>query len=457
MAHPAKTRSRPRLGLTLALLAFSQFIIALDYNIVFVALPEIGAGLDFSAQTLQWVVSGYAVAFGGFLLLGGRAADLLGRRRMFVLGMSLYAVGSLVGGLATATWPLIAARAAQGLGGALLFPATLALINTTFAEGRDRNRALAVWSAASAVGLSLGSLLGGVLTNAFGWESVFLVNVPLGLLGAVAAFPLLAADGPVDRRRSFDLLGALTATAGVTAVVFALVQGPEVGWADPSILIGVVLGAVLLVVFARTEARSRDPLMPLRLLRHRSLVGAMAITAVFMATFGIQYYFLTLHFQQVLGFSALATGLAFLPQTLVTTVGTLTGERLIARFGIRATLASGLVLGAIGMGAVALAMSEQNGYLALLPGIVLLSLGQGFTWTGMWIAAGTGVAPVEQGVASGMASTAQQVGGAVGLALLVALAGTSTADGLRTAVAATAVIALVGALLALRAARSADV
>ncbi|MGV9923437.1 MFS transporter, partial [Nocardia rhamnosiphila] len=214
---------------TLALLAFSSLITSLDFTIIYVALPDIARDVGFSEHSMQWVVSAYAIFFGGLLLLGGRAADLLGRRRMFVLGMVVFGVASLLGGLATTTIALIAARAIQGIGAALLFPATLSLVNIMFEEGRQRIRALAVWAMAGAGGLSLGALLGGVLTSAFGWQAVFLINVPLVVVGVVAAFPLLRADGPRDRGR-FDVPGALTGTVGVTLLVFTVAQGPESGW-----------------------------------------------------------------------------------------------------------------------------------------------------------------------------------------------------------------------------------
>ncbi|HEX4815969.1 MAG TPA: MFS transporter, partial [Nonomuraea sp.] len=281
----------------LALLAFAQFISAIDYNIVYVALPEIGRQIGFSTQTLQWVVSAYAVAFGGFLLLGGRAADLLGRRRMFAVALALYGIASLAGGLATSPGLLIAARAVQGLGGALLLPATLSLINTTFAEGPARSRALAVWGGAGGVGLALGSLLGGVLTDALGWESVFFVNVPLAAVAVVGAFILFPAEPRGDRRRGFDLPGAFTATLGSTLLVFGLAQGPEAGWGSP-VIVGAVLASVAsLGLFVVIEARSAEPLMPLRLFTNRSLTAAMAVTFIFMGTFGTQYYILTVYLQ----------------------------------------------------------------------------------------------------------------------------------------------------------------
>lgn len=459
---PSPLAHRPRhVGWTLALLAFAQLIIALDFNIVYVALPELGGALGFTSHNLQWAVSGYAVAFGGFLLLGGRASDLLGRRRMFVLALLVYAGASLLGGFATTPPLLVAARVLQGIGGALLFPATLALVNTTFAEGRERNRALAVWGGAGASGLTLGALLGGVLTDAFGWASVFYVNVPLATGAALLALVLLPRDGERERGRGFDLPGAVTATAGVTLLVLALVEGPEAGWGSAQVLLCAGLAVALLVGFVAIEGRARDPLMPLRLLANRSLHGAMAITFVFMGTLGAVPYFLTLYFQTVHGYGALTTGLAFLVPSLFIALGTQVGARAVARAGVRRTLVAGLATASVGTVVLALGMSPDGGYPVLLPGLALFGVGQGMTWTAMWVAAADGVAPGQQGVASGMASTTQQVGGAVGLALLVAVSSagldgrtgevlrTATADGLRTAVFVAAAGVALGALVAL--------
>ncbi|WP_258572617.1 MFS transporter [Actinomadura parmotrematis] len=452
---------RVRPAWALALLAFAQLVISLDFNIVYVALPEIGRELRFSDQSLQWVVSAYAVAFGGFLLLGGRAADRLGRRRMFTLALGLYAASSLVGALAGGPGLLVAARAVQGLGGALLFPATLSLINTTFAEGAQRNRALAVWGGAGASGLTLGSLLGGVLTDAFGWASVFYVNVPLAGGAALLAPVLLRRDSGRPVLRGFDLPGALTATAGVTLLVFALVQGPESGWGSPRILAAVAAAAVLLAAFVVIEARTAAPLMPLRLLANPDLRAGMAITFVFMGTFSALPYFLTVYLQGVHSYSALRTGLAFLAPSVVIAAGTQLGERLAGRAGTRATLLTGLITGALGTALLARGVAADASYAALLPGIVVSGLGQGMTWTGMWIAAASGVRTDQQGIASGMASTAQQVGGAVGLAVLVAVANArvggltgqalrhAEAGGVRAAVYLAAAGIAAGALVAL--------
>jgi MFS family permease len=256
----------PRQTATLALLAFAMLVVSLDQYIVVVALPDIGRDLGYSVHTLQSVISAYAVASAGFLLLGGRAADLLGRRRVFVAGLVLYAGGSLAGGIAPGPAFLLVARATQGLGGALVFPATLSLVNTSFAEGRSRNRAVAVWGGAGAAGLVVGVLLGGVLTHAFGWEAVFFVNVPLATVAALAAFRLIPADRRPERQRSFDLPGAFSATLGVTLLVFALVEGPNLGWASPAIAAATTVSVLALAGLAVIEWRSGDPLVPPRLL-----------------------------------------------------------------------------------------------------------------------------------------------------------------------------------------------
>jgi EmrB/QacA subfamily drug resistance transporter len=454
-------RGSSRQAATLALLAFAMLIVSLDQYIVVVALPEIGRDLGYSAQTLQSVTSAYAVASAGFLLLGGRAADLLGRRRIFVTGLGLYAVASLAGGLAPAPEFLLSARALQGLGGALVFPATLSLVNTGFAEGRDRNRALAVWGGAGAAGLVIGVLLGGVLTEALGWEAVFFVNVPLAGVAVLLAFPLIAADGGRDTGRAFDLPGALSATLGVTLLVLALIEGPSLGWGSAAVLATAAASLLSLGACALIERRSREPLLPPRLLANRNLGTAVAIAFLFWATFGSVLYFLTLYFQEVRGYDALETGVGFLLPTAVVVASSSLAGPLATRFGLRRTLVAALAVGAVGAAAVGLAMSPDGSYAALIPGLIALSIGDGVVFTTMFIAAGTGVSDREQGVASGVASTSASVGAAVGLALLVlvANAGTdgltgeplraATADGLSAAVlvvaagiAATALVAL---------------
>ncbi|GAA2120314.1 MFS transporter [Actinomadura napierensis] len=433
----APRQARP--GWTLALLALAQLIYALDLNIVFVALPEIGSDLGFPGQTRQLVVSAYVVFAGGFLLFGGRAADLLGRRRVFVSALALYAVSSLAGGLAPSPATIIVARAVQGIGGALLLPSTLSLINTLFAEGPQRNRALAVWGGAGASGLTIGALLGGVLTENFGWPAVFYVNVPLAALLAVAALAVIPRDPAGGPRRRFDLPGSLTVTAGATLLVFALVEGPEEGWTNPLVIGAFVLAAALLAAFAAIEGRSADPLMPFRLFRNRNLTIGLTVTFLYMATFGVLPYFLTVLMQSVHGYSALETGLAFLVPSLAIATGTQLGERLTTRTGLRTTLLIGFAIGAVGTAAMAIGFDGDAGYGLLVPGLVVSGVGQGIVWTAMWIAAATGTAGHEQGVANGIASTALNIGNAIGLAMFTALAdigtGGKTGETLRSATA----------------------
>jgi MFS family permease len=438
-----------------------MLIVSLDQYIVVVALPEIARTLDFSDQTLQAIISAYAVASAGFLLLGGRASDLLGRRRVFISGLALYAGGSLAGGLAPTPEILLVGRAVQGLGGALVFPSTLALINTTFAEGPERNRAVAVWGGAGAAGLVIGVLLGGVLTQAFGWEAVFFVNVPLVAIALALALALIPPDRQRDRSRRFDLPGALAAMLGITLVVFALVQGPSLGWSSAAVIASALAGVLSLTAFALIERRGRDPLIPHGLLANRNLSTAVAIAFLFWATFGSVLYFLTLYFQDVHGYGALDTGFAFLLPTSVVVASSALAGQVVTLCGLRPTLVGGLGTGALGAAMLGLAMSADGSYWALVPGLVLISIGDGTVFTTMFIAAGTGVDEAEQGVASGITSTSTSVGAAVGLALLVLVAtgGTdglsrealriATADGLRTAVlviagaiAATAAVAL---------------
>ncbi|MGE8279940.1 MAG: MFS transporter [Stenotrophomonas sp.] len=451
-------QATPRLAL--ALLAMSQLIIAMDATIIFVALHEMGVQLHINAQQLQWVVSGYTVAFGGCLLLGGRAADLLGRRRMYRLGMLVFALASLIGGFSTNAGLLVAARAAQGLGAAVLFPATLALINTLYAEGAQRNRALAIWSMASAGGLALGTLLGGVLTQLLGWAWVLWVLVPLAAGCAWLSGYWLPRDGARPAARSFDLWGCLSVTLGGSLLVTTLVQGPEWGWIAPATLACLGLSLVLLAAFVVIEKRSADPLMHFALLQVPGLRASIGLTMLFMSSFGVQYYFLALYYQDGYGWSPLQAGLAFLPPTLVCTFGIRIAERMLMTRPPRQVLTWGLAGGALGIAAVAVALPHGSAYWPLLPGIVLLSLGQGMTWTAMWIVAGQGVPAAQQGVASGMAATAQQIGGALGLAVLVMVAnaarGTTAADsaqalqGLVNAQYGAALFALLGVVVALR-------
>jgi MFS family permease len=442
--------SGPTRSWRLFTVCFAMLIVSLDQYIVVVALPDIGRALGYSVQTLQLVVSAYAVSSSGFLLFGGRAADLLGRRRMLAIGLLLYAVASLAGGLASGAATQLTARVAQGLGGALVFPATLAVITTTYAQGRERNRALSMWGAAGAAGLVVGVLAGGVLTRYLGWPAVFFVNVPLALAALVLAFVVVPADPPRDRARRFDLAGALTAMSSVTLVVWALVQGPDLGWTAAPVTIPAAMGVVLGSAFVRIERRASDPLIPGVLLGNPFVRLAVALAFLFMATFGSLMYFVSIYLQNVLGYDALQTGLGFvIPTALVVAASALAGP-VSTRIGLRTTCLAALSTGAVGAAVLAYTLTADAGYLELLPGLTLVSIGDGAMFTAVFIAAATGVEARRQGVASAIVSTGSGIGAAVGLALLVLLAnpGTdpvgaealriATADGIRTAVYAIA-------------------
>lgn len=455
---PTRNGSTHRPGRTLALLAFAQFMTAVDFDIVFVALPEIGRSLGFSDVSLQTVVSAYTVVFGGFLLLGGRAADRLGARRVFVVGLALFGASSLAAGLADGPTALVAARAVQGLGAALLTPATLKLISSHFAEGTERNRAMAVWGAAGASGAAIGALAGGVLTSLLGWESVFLVNVPLVLVALVATPVLLAADVRAAGARDFDLPGALLVTAGATLVVLGLVSGPEAGWLSAPGAGALLVGAVLLALFVVVEARTRDPLVPLRLFANRNVLAAVTVVFVFMGTIGTLYYLFTTYLQDVLGYSPLQAGLAFLPLSLCSIAASiLLVPLLLGRFGIRTTLVVGMTGVAASMVAMALGMSVGAGFWATLPAVLLWGTFAGLSFPPLFIAVSTGVPAEQQGVAAALASTSQYIGSAVGLAALVAVATAGVGPaagpdvvvaGLRDASWVAAAVTLVGAVLA---------
>jgi MFS family permease len=449
--------------LRLALLIFAAFIISIDFNIVYVALPDIGHELGFTAQSLQWVVSAYAVGLGGLLLLGGRAVDRHGARRMFVLGLAIFGLASLAGGLAGSPGVLVAARVVQGMGGALLFPATLALINNTFAAGPARNRALSLWGVAGSLGAVAGPMAGGVITNFLGWEWIFFVNAPLTLAAGVAALRVLTPDAGGFAWGGFDLPGALVATAGSTLVVFGLASGPDAGWGSARGAGALVVGGLLLGAFVLIERAARDPLAPPRLFGVRSLVTMMALIFVLMGAINTLHYIFYLDVQEVLGYSALGAGLAFLPMSVMSIVGAAKLlPWLLSRLGMRGALFTGVLGVGLSMAAVAAGMSAGGSYWRLLPGIVFLGLFAGMVYPMIFLASGADVSGGEQGVASALVSTSQQIGGAVGLAALVAVAnagldvdaGAAPAAelvaGLRTAGWVAAAMAVAGAFLILR-------
>jgi EmrB/QacA subfamily drug resistance transporter len=471
LRRPATTRSaapgRAADAVIMAVLAASQLIIAVDYNIVYVALPSIGRDLAFTPSSLQWVVSGYALTFGGLLLLGGRLADLLERKTLFVIALGLYAIASMAGGLAGSQLLLISARVLQGVGGAMLFPATLSIINTTFAEGAARNRAVAVWGAAGASGGALGALIGGLLTASLGWRWTFFVNVPVAAVVAVVAARSLPRVRPrrssaltQKRARSwrfYDIPGSITATGGALLLVLGLVTGPQAGWTSVETVVSFVSAAVLLGVFVLVEMRTATPLMPLRMFRNRSLSTSAVLAALVAAGFGGQFYLSTTWLQDAHGATPIQAGLAFVPLALAIVLGTNIGSRLVSLLGVRAAVVIGMSAGLLGLTLVGVLSSTSADYAThVLPFIVLDGLGQGTTWTAMWIAASSGVRAQEQGIASGITSTSQQVGGAVGLAVLVAVTDGATgaqaavlSAGLGRAFIVAGVLAGVGALAAL--------
>jgi EmrB/QacA subfamily drug resistance transporter len=457
----SRAGGRPRWRLFLV--CFAMLIVSLDQYIVVVALPDIGRALGYSPQTLQSVISAYAIASSGFLLFGGRATDLLGQRRVLTAGLALYAIASFLGGMATSPVPQLAGRAAQGLGGALVFPATLAIINTTYPQGRARNGALSIWGAAGAAGLVIGVLLGGVLTRTLGWSSVFFVNVPLAVAALTMTYLVVAKDPQSDTKRRFDVAGAATITGSVTLLVWALVRGPELTWASP-VVIGPGIGAVVLfAAFAAVELRVRDPLVPRVLLANRFVLLAVVIAFMFMATFGSLLYFISIYLQDVLQYNALQVGLGFLPPTAIVVAASAVAGPVSSRFGLRATCLTALAIGAVGAAVLGLTMTAGATYAHLVPGLLVMSMGDGAMFTTMFIAAATSVPSERQGVASAVVSTASGLGAAVGLALLVLLANhghdgltgealrVATANGIRDTVLAIAggIIATMAFVLAL--------
>ncbi len=415
-------------GLALALLAATQFVIVLDASIVNVALPSIGRALDFSQDDLSWVVNAYTLTFGGFLLLGGRLADLLGRRRVFIGGLVLFSLASLGGGLAQSDVWLITARAIQGLGAAIISPAALSLVTTMFAEGSERNRALGVWGAVAGSGGAAGVLLGGVLTQYAGWEWVLFVNVPIGIAAAFIAPRLLPESRDTESARVFDVAGATTVTAGLALLVYTLVDANNAGWTSTQTLGLGAISLVLLAAFVAIESRTSNPLMPLQIFRLRTLRGADVVGLLIgMSLFGM-FFFLSLYMQQVLGFDALKTGVAYLPLALSIIVSAGVASQLVTRLGFKPTLVAGMLLIAGGLVWFA-QVSPTGGYVSdvLFPSLVI-GWGLGLAFVPVTVAAVTGTRPDEAGLASGLINTAQQVGGALGLAILAAVANGTTSD-----------------------------
>ena len=412
----------------LALLAMTQFVVVLDAAIVNVALPSIGTALDFSQQNLQWVVNAYVLTFGGFLLLGGRAADLLGRRRMFMVGLIVFALASLAGGLAQTEGQLIAARAVQGLGGAILAPAALSIVAATFVEGAERNKAMGVWGAVAGSGGAAGVLLGGVLTDGLGWEWVFWVNVPIALGAAAIAPRLIGESRAHDLARRFDVAGALSVTVGLTVLVYALVDAESAGWGSTQTIALLAIAVALLAAFVVIELRSQQPLVPFRIFRNRPLLAANVTMLVFVAALFAMFFFISLYMQQVLGFEPLEAGLAYLPLSAGIIIAAGVASQLTTRLGVKPVLVPGLVLITIGLAWFSRVSAGGSFVADVLGPSVVCAVGAGMVFVPITIAAVAGVEERESGLASGLINTSQQIGGAIGLAILATIANTRTDD-----------------------------
>jgi EmrB/QacA subfamily drug resistance transporter len=404
--------------LVLVLVCLAQFMVILDATIVNVALPSIQADLGLSESSLQWIVNAYALLFGGFLLLGGRAGDLIGRKRVFLAGLVLFTVASLLCGLANGETWLIVSRGAQGLGAALVSPAALSIVTTTFREGAERTKALGVWAAIAVGGGAVGLVVGGMLVEWLSWPWIFFVNVPVGIAAFIFSLRYVPESKDEHAHKSFDVAGAVSVTGGLVALVYGIVRSAEAGWGSAEVLGFLALAVVLLVAFVVIESRSTEPLVRL------SIFAVKTVRAGNVAMF----FFNTLYVQRVLGFSPLEAGFAFVPFTAGVIIGAGLSQRLVPALGAREVPVIGAALGAVGL-LTFLRLTPDSSYLAnLLPGIMLISIGMGLVFVPITLIATSGVPPDDAGLASGLFNTAQQIGGALGLALLSTLATNRTSD-----------------------------
>ena len=420
---PAVPASRPtakvNLNAVLAVVAVAQFMVILDATVVNVALPTIQRHLGFSEQSLSWVLNAYTLMFGGFLLLGGRAADRLGRRRLFVAGITLFSGASLICGLAQSEGMLLVARGAQGLGGAMVSPAALSIILTSFAEGPDRNRALAVWGAIAGAGGAIGLLLGGVMVEALTWRWVFFINVPIGAT-LLALAPRIVPESRSESvaRGGYDAEGAVAITLGTIALVFTLIKADSWGWTSGRTLAGFAVAAVLIVAFVVIERRHENPLVPLGIFKNRGLAASDAAMLVLAAALFGMFFFCTLYLQQVLGYSALKTGVVYLPFSVMLIGGSAAASRLVDRFTPKPVLLTGLFISTLGF-VILTRVSGHGDYAShVLPALIVLGIGLGLSFVPITISATNGVPASESGLASGLLNTTQQVGGSLGLAIL---------------------------------------
>ena len=433
----------------LILLCLVQFMDILDASILNIALPSIKRDLGFTQEGLQWVVNGYILTYGGFLLLGGRVADLLGRRRILVLGLIVFAGASMVGGLAHSESLLVAARFAQGFGAAMLSPAALSSLTTIFRKGRERNTALGAWAAVSGLGGAAGVLFGGLLTEGPGWRWVLFVNVPFAAVALVGAFVLLERERGKARLANFDALGAFLVTGGMLLLVYSLVKAPDVGWGAARTIGGLAVAATLLAGFVVNELRVRNPLVPMEILRVKGVAVADATQLVTAAGFLPMFFFLTLYMQTVLGYSPIQTGLAYLPLTGGFIVAASISSQLFARIGTKPVIVVGAVVASVGLYLLSRIPVDGSYASDILPGILVASIGLGGVFVGATTAANAGVSEDKAGLAAGLLNTGSQLGGALGLAIFSALATERTASVLRAGDSTVAHAATEGYQLAL--------
>jgi EmrB/QacA subfamily drug resistance transporter len=407
----------------LALLALAQFMVVLDVAIVNVALPSISRDLNFAPSNLQWVITAYTLTFGGFLLLGGRAADLYGRRKLFIGSVTAFALASLACGLAQSDTMLIITRAVQGLTGAIMSPVALSILLTEFDEGKERNTALGVWAAVSAGGAAVGVLLGGVLTQYLDWRWNFFVNVPVGILVVIAAMQLLPHHiGEENKKVKLDLPGAVMATAGLMSLVYGLSKAPNDGWGSNTVMGFLALSVVLIVAFIVNERRTDQPLLNLRIFKIRNVAGGNITALAIACTLFSMFFFMTLYIQTVLGYSPVKSGVSFLPVTFIIAITSAIVSNLVNKIGYKPFLVAGPVVLSIGLFTIASTMKVGGNYWHnVFPGLALCALGMGFSFISMTLAATSGVPKHFSGLASGVLNTSQQIGGALGLAILAAV------------------------------------
>jgi EmrB/QacA subfamily drug resistance transporter len=430
-ALPRIDSARRNSALLLAVICVAQFMVILDVAVVNVALPSIRTSLGFSTSGLQWVVNAYTLTFAGFLMLGGRASDLLGRRRVLLGGIALFTLSSLACALSGSPGFLIGARAVQGVGGAVISPASLAILTTSFAEGRERNRALGFWGAIGGIGAASGALLGGVLTQGLGWQWVFLVNVPVGA-AVLAVAPRIVPEGRAELgHRHFDLAGALLVTGGFVALVYGIVRAAVLGWGAAGVLGPTATGLVLLGAFALVEGRfAKAPLVPLSVFALKRLRAAnLAVLALYSGVFAM-WFFLSLYIQEVMGYDAIKTGLAFLPMTVAVALAAARAPRLVARIGARWTITAGMLVASLGL-VLLTGIHPGASYAAVLPGGTIAAAGLGIALVPSTIVAVQGVPAAAAGIASGLLNTSRLLGGALGLAVLTTIADTRTHSALR--------------------------